>query len=97
MSVSLRLVRVGRRHRPFYRLRAADTRAATTGRFLEELGTMDPIAKDPNKQVALKKDRIEFWLSNGAKVSATVRSLLKKNGIGQPAAASPPKVEGVPE
>jgi small subunit ribosomal protein S16 len=88
---------VGRRHRPFFRLRAADTRATTTGRFLEELGTMDPIHKDPNKQVVLKKERIEFWLNHGAKVSATVRSLLKKNGIGQPAAAPPPEAEGVPE
>ena len=97
MSVSLRLVRLGRRHRPFYRLRASDTRAAATGRFLEELGTMDPIHKDPNKQVTLKKERIEYWLNHGAKVSETVRSLLRKNGIGQPAPVSPPPVEGVPE
>jgi small subunit ribosomal protein S16 len=88
---------LGRRHRPFYRLRASDTRAAATGRFLEELGTMDPIHKDPNKQVTLKKERIEYWLNHGAKVSATVRSLLNKNGIGRPAPASPPPVEGAPE
>ena len=85
MAVSLRLVRLGRRHRPFYRLRASDSRAAPTGRFLEELGTVDPIEKDPGKQVVLKKERIEYWLSQGAQVSPTVESLFKKHGVGQKA------------
>ncbi len=90
MSVSLRLVRQGRRHRPFFRLRVSDSRTAPTGRFLEELGTVDPLEEDPNKQAVLKKERIEYWLSHGAKVSPTVGSLLKKHGIGQrPKAADP--------
>lgn len=83
MSVSLRLVRLGRRHRPFYRLRASESRTTTTGRFLEELGRVDPLEKDLSKQVVLKKERIEYWLSQGAKVSSTVGSLLKKHGIGR--------------
>lgn len=83
MAVTLRLVRVGRRNRAFFRLRASDSRSATTGRFLEELGFVDPIEPDAAKQVVLKKDRIEFWLSKGAKTSPSVRSLFEKNGIAQ--------------
>jgi small subunit ribosomal protein S16 len=81
MAVNLRLVRLGRRNRPFYRLRASDGRFAATGRFIEDLGFVDPVLKDQAKQVVLKKDRIEHWLRHGAKTSDTVRQLLKKHGI----------------
>jgi small subunit ribosomal protein S16 len=81
MAVTLRLVRLGRRNRAFFRLRASDDRNPSTGRFLEELGTLDPIHKDAAKQVVLNKDRIEHWLGLGATTSNTVRSLLKKHGI----------------
>ncbi|MBN2559974.1 MAG: 30S ribosomal protein S16 [Phycisphaerae bacterium] len=94
MAVCLRLVRLGRRHRAFFRLRAADSRAAATGRFLEELGIVDPLEKDAKKQAVLKKDRIEYWLSQGATVSPTVRSLLKRHDIGQPTESSSPVGEG---
>ncbi len=82
MAVTLRLVRLGRRHRPFYRLRVSDSRFAPTGRFIEELGTLDPLQKDVAKQAVLKRDRIEHWLGVGATTSETVRSLLKKHDIG---------------
>ena len=81
MAVTLRLVRLGRRNRSFFRLRVSDSRFAAGGRFLEDLGSVDPIAKDKTKQVALDKDRIEYWLSKGAKTSDTVRNLLKTSGI----------------
>lgn len=81
MAVKLRLVRLGRRHRPFYRLRVGDGRCATTGRFIEEVGFLDPVCKDESKQAVLKKDRIEHWLNLGVTTSPSVRSLLKKNGI----------------
>ncbi len=81
MALTLRLVRLGRRNRAFFRLRASDSRNATTGRFIEELGTVDPIEKNPEKQVVLKKERIEYWLQKGAKTSETVGALLKKHGI----------------
>ena len=87
MAVTLRLVRLGRRNRAFYRLRASDSRNATTGRFIEDLGFVDPIIKNADKQVELKKDRIEFWLGRGAKTSDTVRRLLAKHGIAKPAKA----------
>lgn len=79
MAVCLRLVRLGRCNRSFFRLRAADSRHATTGPFIEELGHLDPIEKDVNKQAVLKRERIEYWLKQGAKLSPTVRSLLKKH------------------
>jgi len=87
MAVRMRLVRLGRRHRAFFRLRVSGDRFATTGRFIEELGHVDPVLKDKDDSVVLKKDRIEHWLRQGAMVSPTVRSLLKKHGIGQPAPA----------
>ena len=90
MAVTLRLVRLGRNHRAFFRLRAADSRAPTTGPFIEELGFVDPLQKDEKKQVVLKKERIEYWLQQGAKTSATVKSLLKKQAIALPAKGKPP-------
>jgi len=81
MAVTLRLVRMGRRNRSFFRLRVSDSRYAAGGRFLEEVGTVDPITKDTGKQVVLNNDRIKYWLDRGATTSDTVRSLLKKNGI----------------
>ena len=86
MSVKLRLVRMGRRNRAFFRLRAGEGRFAPTGRFLEELGYVDPMEKDPAKKVSIKKDRVEHWLARGAVVSHTVASLLKQQGIGLPMA-----------
>ena len=81
MAVKLRLKRFGRRHRSFYRLSAMDSRQPRDGRVIEELGWYDPEAKDPNKQAALKRERIEYWLSVGAQPSDTVRRLLKREGI----------------
>ena len=73
--------RMGRRHRPFYRINAMDTRSPRDGRVIEQLGIYDPIEKDPTKQVKLNADRIKYWLSKGAKTSETIGNLLKKNGI----------------
>ena len=78
--VVLRLKRMGRTHRPFYRLCAMDKRVPVDGRALEELGWYDPIAKE-DAQVSLKPDRINYWLSVGAQPSQTVRNLLKKHDI----------------
>lgn len=82
MAVTLRLSRMGRRNRPYYRLRASDSRSAPSGVFIEELGHIDPLQQDPARQAVLKKDRIEHWLKSGAKTSDTVRRMLKKHGIG---------------
>ncbi len=82
MAVKLRLKRFGRRHRSFYRLNAMDTRTPRDGRVIEELGWYDPEAKDPDKQISLKRERIEYWLGVGAQPSDTVVGLLKRHGIG---------------
>jgi small subunit ribosomal protein S16 len=77
--VVLRLKRFGRRHRPFYRLCAMDQRSPVGGRAIEELGWYDPIGV-PERQVSLKMDRIDYWLSVGAQPSRTVRDLIRKAG-----------------
>ena len=79
MAVRLRLRRMGRKKRPFYRIVAADQRAPRDGRFIEVVGQYDPLQK-PQK-VELKEDRIFYWLANGAQPSTTVHSLLRNQGI----------------
>ncbi len=81
MAVRLRLKRFGRRHRSFYRVNAMDSRAPRDGRVIEELGWYDPEAKEPDKQLSLNRERIEYWLSVGAQPSETVAQLLKRQGI----------------
>jgi len=76
--VKLRLKRFGRRHRPYYRLCAMDTRSARDSKAIEELGTYNPIEPDADKQVDVKADRVKYWLSVGAQPSDTVRSLLRR-------------------
>ena len=83
MAVRLRLKRMGRRHRSFFRLNAMDSRAPRNGKVIEELGWYDPNAKTLEKQVSLNRERIEYWLSVGAQPSDTVSDLLKRNGVGQ--------------
>ncbi len=78
--VVLRLKRLGRRHRPFYRLNAMDKRAPRNGRVIEELGWFDPLAPE-DKQISFKPDRIDYWLSVGAQPSRTVVTLLKRADI----------------
>lgn len=78
--VVLRLKRMGRRHRPFFRLNAIDKRSPRDGRVLEELGWFDPIAAE-DKQLNLKADRIDYWLSVGAQPSDTAKGLLRRAGI----------------
>lgn len=84
MAVRIRLQRLGRRNRPFYRVVATDSRSPRNGRALEILGTYNPIETDDAKVAELKPERIEHWLSVGAKPSETVTSLLKRSGIALP-------------
>lgn len=72
---------MGRRHRSFFRVSAMDGQSPRDGRVIEELGWYDPNTKDADKKLALKRERIEYWLSVGAQPSDTVRNLLIKNGI----------------
>ena len=80
--VRIRLKRMGRRHRPFYRISAMEMRNPRDGRVLEELGFYDPISSDEEKQVVIKDEaRVRFWLDKGAIPSDTVRNMLHKKGI----------------
>ena len=81
MAVKLRMTRMGRRHKPFFRIVAIDSREPRDGRIIEKLGHYDPLVKDPAKQIVLKRERIEYWLTAGAIPSATVAQLLEKQGI----------------
>ncbi len=80
MAVRLRLKRMGRRHRPFYRITAVDQRKKRDGKVIEELGHYDPLNTDESRKVVLNSDRIQYWLGVGAQPSDTVRGLIKHAG-----------------
>ena len=76
MAVKIRLTRMGRRHRPFYRMNAVDGRTPRDGKILEKLGHYDPLEKDSSKQYVLNIERIQYWLDQGAEPSETVSQIL---------------------
>ena len=77
MAVVIRLARYGTKKRPYYRVVAAEKTFRRDGRFLEVVGTYSP--KSNPSVTTIKAERIQYWLSVGAKPSALVRSLIKKN------------------
>ena len=79
MSTKIRLKRIGRRNRPFYRVIVIDSRKRRDGAAIEELGWYNPIEADNSYK--LNEERIYYWLERGAQVSDTVHSLLQKAGI----------------
>lgn len=79
MAVKIRLTRMGSKKKPFYRLVAANSEAPRDGKFLEILGSYDPM-KDPAR-VEVRKERVTHWLEKGAMVTGSARTLLKKEGL----------------
>jgi small subunit ribosomal protein S16 len=79
MAVRIRLRRVGRKKAPAYRIVVADSRSPRDGRFIEIIGQYAP--RQGDQAIALKADRVNYWLDNGAQPSDTVRSLLRKAGL----------------
>lgn len=79
MSVKIRLARHGVKKKPFYRIVVASTDAPRDGRFIELVGTYDPL-KNP-VAVTLKHDRVKEWIEKGAVPTATVNNILKKEGF----------------
>ena len=77
--VKIRLTRGGAKKKPFYRIVVADSRAARDGKFIEILGTYDPL-KDP-AEVKINEEKAKKWISDGAKPIDTVRALFKKQNI----------------
>ena len=70
---------MGSKQKPFYRIVAADSRSPRDGRFIETVGTYNPVAKEDN--VTVKEELVIKWLNNGAQPTDTVRALLKKQDI----------------
>ena len=97
--VRLRMKSMGRRHRPFFRICATDSRTPRDGRSIEELGHYDPMSSNPETQTVLNVDRIRYWLGVGAQPSEKVQALLRKHGVKKPAPGEPwqlPKTEAAP-
>jgi small subunit ribosomal protein S16 len=78
MAVKIRLSRLGSKKRPFYRIVVADSRSPRDGRFIDVIGTYDPL-KNPAK-VELDTDRLQDWIKNGATTTETVKGIIKKAG-----------------
>ena len=75
--VKIRLRRMGAKKAPYYRIVVADSRAPRDGRFIEEIGTYDPMAEGAAK-IKVDMDRAKYWVANGAQPTDTVSGLLKK-------------------
>jgi len=85
MVVKIRMKRVGAKNKPVFRIVVADGRSPRDGKFIEEIGTYQPLKTGEN--YSLKLDRAQYWISQGAKPSDTVASFIKKLGKAAPAAA----------
>jgi small subunit ribosomal protein S16 len=79
MAVRIRLKRIGAHKAPFYRLVVSDSRSPRDGRFIEEIGTYNPLTQPA--AVSIDEEKALKWLQNGAQASDTVRSLFSKAGI----------------
>jgi len=79
VPVRIRLMRFGRKKRPFYRVVAADSRAPRDGKFLDILGYYDPL-KEPF-EFKVDEEKVKMWLERGAEPTETVRTLLRRIGI----------------
>ena len=77
--VKIRLKRIGAKKAPFYRVVVADSRSPRDGKFIEEIGTYDPMA-DPSI-FKIDGEKVKAWVAKGAQITDTVKALLKKNGI----------------
>lgn len=79
MAVKIRLRRMGAKKAPFYRVVVADSRYPRDGRFIEEIGTYNPMTEPA--EIRIDADKAKKWISNGAQPTDTVKNILKKEGI----------------
>ena len=79
MAVKIRLRRMGAKKAPFYRMVVADSRSPRDGRFIEEIGTYNPLIDPP--AIDIDAEAAKKWIANGAQPTDTVRSILKKSGV----------------
>lgn len=80
MSVRIRMKKLGRKHRPFFRICAIDIRSPRDGRVIEELGTYDPMIPETDARVRMDHERVQYWLGVGAQPSDRMKILIKKYG-----------------
>ena len=79
MAVKIRLRRMGQKKAPFYRIIVADSRSPRDGRFIDEIGTYDPLTNPST--IKIDAEKAQKWLSNGAQPTDTVKALLKISGV----------------
>ena len=92
MAVSIRLSRGGAKKRPYYRIVVADSRASRDGKYLEQIGTYNPLLpKDSGERVKLNEDRARYWLGVGAQATDRVARFLDAAGVKERAARNNPK------
>jgi small subunit ribosomal protein S16 len=95
MSLKIRLARGGAKKRPYYRIVVAEATAPRDGRFIEKVGTYDPmLPKDNANRITLSEDRVKHWLSVGAQPTDRVLRFLDARGLAKrPARSNPKKAE----
>ena len=94
MAVRIRMKRMGRTHRPFYRICVMDARKPRDGAAIEEIGTYDPMIREKSERVNLQMDRVDHWISVGAQPTEKVAVLIRKvkeNDWGETKAPPPMK------
>ena len=96
MAMKIRLARGGSKKRPFYRIVAADSRMPRDGRFIEKLGTYNPLLpKDSEERVKMDAERIQYWISKGAQPTDRVARMLEAAGVREKTERNNPK-KGAP-
>lgn len=96
MAMKIRLARGGSKKRPFYRIVAADSRMARDGRFIEKLGTYNPLLpKDSEERVKMDMERVQYWLGQGAQPTDRIARMLEAAGVKEKAERNNPK-KGAP-
>ncbi len=96
MSMKIRLARGGSKKRPFYRIVAADSRMPRDGRFIEKLGTYNPLlAKDSEERVKMNMERVQYWLGEGAQPTDRIARMLEAAGVREKTERNNPK-KGAP-
>jgi len=82
MAMKIRLARGGSKKRPFYRIVAADSRMPRDGRYIEKLGTYNPLlAKDSEERVKMDVERVQYWLGQGAQPTDRIARMLETAGV----------------
>ncbi|MFY0594873.1 MAG: 30S ribosomal protein S16 [Cognatishimia sp.] len=92
MAMKIRLARGGSKKRPFYRIVAADSRMPRDGRFIEKLGTYNPLLpKDSEERVKMDMERVQYWVGQGAQVTDRVARFLEAAGVNEKTERKNPK------